>query len=359
MAGSSHAVTIPINVGPLNGVPSFCFHTAQSLKRFSKLYNEGKRPQVEWDLRNVEFRHMSMAGLAAFIATAYRMRKFTTEAPFIRLSWNPQVFSFWEDISLFKVTREHDLFKWPEAVSDGSWFGDTNPNTELLLFDYSDALPDRSDDLQYWKDWKDSVRQRFKDVLFLKCGRLFKSQSHGRYFSEKLRDQVAIASSELVVNCMLWGRSAAVVGLQRTSAGITVAVCDSGRGFHSSLYDQHSSKQIVYPENNLEALIVGSLINTREYGLRRVIGTVMRNGGKVLMSSFDAEIHWKEALWNEVQLATVKTDEHPIDIEFLKKTVGKPVTGSPSEYDRENGFCRIWKYGLRGARIAFELPIPR
>src|ERR1043165_101060 len=358
MTSTVEAITIPIDVGPLNGVGSFCLHAAKKLRRFSELYREGQSPAVEWDLRNVEPRHMSMAGLTTFLSTAYRLRQFTKKAPYVRLRWNPQTFSFWEDISLFKLASQHDIFTWPEAVSETSWFGYSNPNTELLMFEFTNDIPNRSHNIQYWKGWKDSVRQRFKDILLLRCGRLFRSNKN-TYFPEKLKDQIAITSAELVVNSMLWGHSTAFVGLQRSRVGITVAVCDSGRGFHGSLYEQQSSKQSVYPENNLEALIIGSLINTREYGLRRVINTVIKNGGRALLSSFDAELHWKETLWLKAKEATFGEGEHPLDIKRLTQTVGRPVTGSPTLEDRENGFSRVWQYGLRGSRIAFEIPIRR
>lgn len=357
MNTSSPSVTIPINVGPLNGLGSFCFHTGKSLKRFSDLYREGQNPQVEWDLRNVEYRHMSMAGLTAFLATAYRLRQFTLDPPVVRMNWNPQVFSFLEDISLFRLASEHDIFRWPHAISEGAWFGDTNPSTELLMFEYDEPLPDRLTDIQDWKDWKDSIRQRFKDILLLRCGRLFQATTKLLDFPEKLKDQVAITSAELVVNSILWGRTTAFVGLQRTRTGITVAVCDTGSGFLASLYDQQTTKPVVKPKSNLEALIVGSLINGREYGLRRVISTVIKNGGRVLMSSFDAELHWKQPLWDLAQRLTVRTDETPIDLQYLLKAIARPIVGSPTLADKDNGFCRVWQHGLRGARIAFEIPL--
>ncbi|MEA2206522.1 MAG: hypothetical protein QOE77_3298 [Blastocatellia bacterium] len=359
MSATAEKTILPINVGPLNGLGSLCFHAAKTLSHFSDLYREGHVPKVVWDLRNVQPRHMSMAGLTAFLATAYRLRKFTTNAPSVQVSWNPQVFSFWEDISLFRIVSEHDIFRWPDAVTGGSWFGDTNPNTELLMFEYKEHVPDRSDNLDYWKTWKDTVRQKFKDLLLLRCGRLFESTWRSIDFPEKLKDQVAVASAELVVNSILWGGSAAFVGLQRTSNGITVAVCDSGHGFFHSLYAQESSKQKVYPQNNLEALVIGSLINTREYGLRRVINTVIQNGGKVLMSSYDSELHWKEPLWMRIQQATIETEGRPVDLGMLTQTIGSPVTGSPTDEDRRDGFCRLWNYGLRGVRIAFEIPLRR
>jgi hypothetical protein len=359
MTTLAQSVTIPINVGPLNGVGSFCFHTGESLKRFSDLYREGQHPQVEWDLRNVQYRHMSMAGLTAFLATAHRLRQFTLGPPFVRMKWNPQVFSFLENISLFRLASEHDIFKWPDAVNDGAWYSDTNPSTELLMFEYDEPIPDRFTDIQEWKDWKDSVRQRFKDILLLRCGRLFQATAKLLDFPEKLKDQVAIASAELVVNSILWGKTTAFVGLQRTRHGITVAVCDSGSGFLASLYGQQTTKQVVKPTSNLDALIVGSLINAREYGLRRVISTVMKSGGSVLMSSFDAELHWRQPLWDLAQRLTLRTGEEPIDVELLLSSVGRPVIGSPTLEDRESGFCRVWQQGLRGARIAFEIPLRR
>jgi hypothetical protein len=344
---------LPINVGPLNGVGSFCFYTAKSLHHFSELYREGHPPRVIWDLSNVEPRKMSMAGLTAFLATAYRLRKFTLNTPGARVRWNPLVFCFWKDISFLRIVSEHDIFSWPEVITSGNWLGETNPNTELMMFEYAEHVPSRDDDLEYWKAWKDQVRQDFKDLLLLKCGRLFESTKRSVEDPERVKDQVAIASAELVVNSILWGGAAAFVGLQRSPKGITVAVCDSGHGFHQSLSEQKTSKEPVYPKNNLQALVAGSLINTREYGLRRVINTVVKNGGRVLVSSFDAEIYWKELLWNQV---TMRSIQPPVTLDALTDALGAPVQGRPTDNDLGEGYCRLWSQGLRGARVAFEIP---
>lgn len=349
------ASKLPINVGPLNGLGSFCLYTARALKEFSDLYMEGEHPEVEWDLRHVEPTHMSMAGLTAFLATAHRLRQFTGNAQLARVIWNPEVFAFWDDISLFQISQQYDLLKWPEGIIGGYSPGQTNPNTELLAVPYVN-VPDRDVDLEYWKAWKDSVRQKFKDDLLLRCGRLFHQNHRRSEFPQELRDNIAVACAELVVNSLLWGRSTAFVGLQRSGKGITVAVCDSGVGFITSMQEQ-SKLRSLRSKDHAEALAIGAVINRREYGLRRVINTVIKNGGWVIMSSFDAEIHWKDSFWEKAKMGAGRVEDTSLNRNGLMNAMGSPLRGKPTFDDRENGYCRVWDYGLRGTRITFEIPL--
>jgi hypothetical protein len=58
----------------------------------------GRIPDVVWDFRNIEARHMSMAALTTFLSIAYRLREFAGRPQKARLRWDPQVFAFWDDI---------------------------------------------------------------------------------------------------------------------------------------------------------------------------------------------------------------------------------------------------------------------
>lgn len=80
---------------------------------------EGRPPRVAWDLRNVAPGHMSIAGLTAFLAVAYRMRQMTSAPQTTLVTWNPRVFAFWDDISLFRLSSEFDLLRWPDALLAG------------------------------------------------------------------------------------------------------------------------------------------------------------------------------------------------------------------------------------------------
>lgn len=351
------ASKLPINVGPLTGLASFCLYTARGLKQFSDLYMEGERPEVEWDLRFIEPSHMSMAALTAFLSTAHRVRQFTDHAQPIRVVWNPQVFAFWEDITFFQIAKQYDLFRWQEGILGGYSSGDTNPNTELLVIPFEN-VPDRSVDLEQWKMWKDSVRQKFKDELILRCGRLFQPSRRSGEFPQKLRDHIAVACAELVVNSLLWGRSSAFVGLQRSGSGITVSVCDSGVGFISSLHGQPTKFKTLRSGNHVEALAIGAVVNKREYGLRRVISTVIEHGGWVSMSSFDTDIIWKERLWERAKAGAGTAEESSLNLRTLMSAIGTPVSSKPTHDEREDGYYRIWDHGLRGTRIAFEIRFP-
>jgi hypothetical protein len=316
---------------------------------------EGERPEVVWDLRHVEPTHMSMAGLTAFLSVAHRLRQFTDHAQPARVVWNPEIFAFWDDISLFRISQQYDLLKWPEGIIGGYSPGQTNPNTELLVVPYEN-VPDRTVNIDYWKTWKDSVRQKFKEDLLLRCGRLFQPSRRSGDFPQELLDNVAVACAELVVNSLLWGRSTAFVGLQRSGKGITVAVCDSGVGFITSIRGQ-SKLRAMNSKDHAEALAIGAVVNRREYGLRRVINTVIKNGGWVIMSSFDTEIHWKDSLWERAKAGAGRIEESALDLKGLMNAIGSPVRGKPTLDDRESGYCKAWDYGLRGTRITFEIPL--
>lgn len=347
---------LPINVGPLNGLGSFCMHAAKPLKVFSDMYREGHAPQIEWDLRGIQPRHISMAGLTAFLSTAYRLRRFTHNPQTVKILWNPQVFSFLDDISFFRISKEFDLLKWPEEITSGYSEGETNPDTVLLVYRHK-GVPTSAQGVEYRKAWKDEVREKFKEDLLLRCGRLFRV-TRARVFPPRLRDHVSIACAELVVNSLLWGRSPAFVGLQRSPKGITVAVSDSGNGFLNSMYKQLSTKQMIRPPaDHLEALILASFINAREFGLRRVIESVIEEGGRVVLWSYDAELYWRRELWYWAKAAIEGDSIELANIEELLNTVNKPIHATPTLEDKEKGFCRRWKDGLRGARIAFEIPL--
>lgn len=346
--------SLEINVGPLNGVTSFCLHTAGGLRKFNDLYRRGSDTSVSWDLRNVETGHLSMAGLTAFLATAYRLRAFVKTRPPVLVTWNPQVFGFLDDISFFRISNTLGIFEWPEQIVGGYDSGKTNPNTQLLVFPFDQVAVPRPQDADQCKAWKARVRPEINGDILLRCGHIFKS-SRTVDIAYEVIEQIAMTCTELILNCLLWGRAPAFVGLQRTSPGITVAVCDSGSGFRNTLALTQARPLTNPPIDHLQAVVLGSLINVNEYGLRRAIHSVLSEEGWVAISSFDAEIVWRPRLWSRVKDEDIWTGSS-FDVQRVMPLVPAPARKISRE-QRDEGFVRKLDLGLRGTRIAFEIPI--
>jgi len=285
------------------------------------------------------------------------MRQFTGCPQQTKVRWDPQVFSFWEDISLFKIAKEYDLFRWPEGCIGGFRSGVMNPDTRILVFPYC-RPPSRSVSA-IRNHWKDAVRESVKSDLLLRCGRLFTPRKDLPEFTPFLRDQVAITCAELVVNAVLHGRTSAFVGLQRSRTGITVVVCDSGRGFLASINERLMQSGVMQLRSNLQALALGSLLNLRQMGLRGAIDSVVRHKGYVFMSSFKAEIRWSLSLWDHVVSLTPCDEDALVNKGDVSAALGEPSRGRPSEDDLNRGYCRTWEFELRGSRIAFEIPFSK
>lgn len=246
-------VDFVVPVGSLSGVPAIHSSMSRRLLDYSEHYRNGRRPIVVLDLSNVQPKKMSMAAITAFLSISDRLRDFTDAPIRVHVLWNPEVFSFWDDIGVFKISDERSLFAWKDGIVGGYISGKGNPNTQILCFP-NNLPPEQAFHADDIKHWKDSIRIDVKEKLLMQCGALFKSPKHGPPISIQLRDQVAVTCAELVVNAHLWGKSAAFVGLQRSKKGITVAVCDSGIGFYRSLFDKYESNKRAKPNSHLEAL---------------------------------------------------------------------------------------------------------
>ena len=343
-----------INVGPLNGLAALTYYLAEQFKLLNRDYASGKNPEVIWDLRNVMPRYQNMATLTAFLSLAHRLRSFTGHAHGALLSWNPRVLSFWSDIAFLDLSMKYDLIAWPEKLIGGYPSKVTNPNTIIVDFPNDTNIPDKSDILE-WKAWKDNKREEVKEQLMLKCSRLFEKSSKYRLPS-KLRDQIAITSAELIVNSLLHGNSMAFLGIQRTSKRITVAVCDAGIGFVNSLQKQNRQWSQLKELNHVDAIFIGSLENMREMGLRRAIDMTVNVGGHVLVLSNDAEVRWDGELWERA-----KNSLHPerYVAPNIREIFGEPASSTVNIDTKLNGYYRLWRTGLRGTRISFEIDFDR
>jgi hypothetical protein len=331
-----------INVGPLTGLASLSRHTARSLRQFSQLVIEGRAPEVEWDLTNVEPRRMSMAGLTGFLALAHRVRQFTGKPSLARVTWNPSIFAFWSDISLLRIVQRHDLLEWvPHNVLGGFRSGTTNPYTQILCIPYRPTDLPPPDTVNSWKDVQ---RQSFKEQLELWCGHLFRPKKDMVAFERKLGDQVAATTAELVVNALLWGHATAFVGLQRTSHGITVSVCDCGCGLLRTLREKKNWPDGCPVSTHLESVVAASLMNVRQWGLRRAIDIVTENSGWVIVASFDSHVRWRSHSWQSAKSRLIMQHDRVSSIREI----------TPFLDDEDHNVDGV---GLRGVRITFEVPI--
>lgn len=350
---------LSINVGPLNGIGSLCLHTARDLKQFSTLYRSGTTPEVEWDLRQVESGRMSMAGLTAFLSIADRMRQFSGHAQDARVQYKPRVFAFWDDIRFLQITRELDLLRWiPQHIVGGygSLSGSTNPNSMILAFREPDEVP-LWEERDEWIDWKDATRQRLTCDLLARCGLIFDVDRKSRLSEKRFVEQVSTTVSELILNAHYWGRAAAFVGLQRSTVGVSVAVCDVGRGFFATLAEQCEREGLPRPQSHAEAIVLGSFLNHQEYGLRLAIQEVIDRGGWVTVSSYDSEVRWGYSLWTRANQIVGDDIRNHENLTSIINELGSHVDRTPQGAEaRRQGYWRTFLDGLRGVRIAFELP---
>lgn len=349
----------PLHAGALSSIASFHYALAPQLLEYSRIYATGARPHVTLNLTNIQPKKISLAAMTALLATIDRLHEFSGMPIQVKVNWIPELFAFWEDIGLFYIGRERELFEWEEGVLGGYATGGTNPYTKLLMYPMerdwrtypAELLPTEELTKQ-----KDIIRNRVKEKLLLLCSGIFKQKRGAQHLPETLRDQVAITSAELVVNAHLWGKSHAFVGLQRSSRGITVCVCDSGDGFQSSLKKKQKRKFEYTPTSQLEALAMGCIHNNEDFGLRRAIEMVTRAKGRVEIFSYSAEIVWQADMW-EYWLRSFDilndVDKASSAMEHMRNQF---VTKQPGFSEKQIGYWREWDTPLRGTRITFEIP---
>ena len=270
---------VQIDVGGLRGLESLMSRTGESLREYTQLYQAGTSPDVVWDLRGCISKKMNMATLAAFLSIADRLREFSGKRQRACVHYDPNVLAFWDDTHFTSLADDFDLFEWePKDVMGGYSRGLTNPNTRIFAFSVSGDPPPRSNEAA-WIAWKDAVRDRLRDKLMLLCGPLFVAKARTNPFPKALVNLVANTCAELVLNSALWGNSDSFVALQRSRTGITAAVCDTGKGLHSSLSssrDKPAPKSLPPPKpgSDLDSIVLASLINQKDFGLieTRIIG---------------------------------------------------------------------------------------
>lgn len=339
---------IIINVGPLNSFASLGFHVGDGLTMFNDNFIHGKESRIIWNFNKLEQYSINMATLTAFLSVAYRLRKFSNQPQKMAIDWKPPVLAFLTDVSFFNIAQQLDLFTWDDRLIGGFNTGKTNPNTEIFIFENLSIV--EKDFLEEWKKWKDENRQDLHYYISSKCERIFNPENQSYLFSQKLVDTISSTTTELALNSVMHGRESAFIGAQRSSERITVSVCDCGVGFINSL--RKLNNNLDSSISHIQGILIGSIINKKDYGLLEAIQSVINYGGWVIISSFDCEICFRQSLWSKVKGLSI--DE--IINSKIEDILGVQVKKITIE-DKEKGYWRQLYKSLRGTRITFEIPV--
>ncbi|GAB3333006.1 hypothetical protein GCM10027429_13070 [Marivirga atlantica] len=338
-----------INVGPMKSLNSLSLYLAPQLDELRNSYIEGRGAIPVWDLRNIPPKGVSIAALTSFLSISKKIRDFIGTPIEILIHWQPEFQGFLSDIGFVQIAREFDLYNW-QGMLGGHKTGKTNPKTRI--FYYSD-LPniDRSNNEQLI-EWKDRKRQEIKHSIALRLSNLFNTKIFHESWSNNLESVLTITGSELIVNSLLHGNDIAFVGVQRSSRGITTAICDSGIGFPKSMKSNYEWLKDKPPLSHTKAIILASLLSKNKIGLYRAIDDVLATGGYVNMSSYDTEVRWENHLWNQAKELKIQFDGKIVDISSL----GKPLRGYKALEEIYQGYYKEYDAFLVGSRVAFEIP---
>lgn len=345
----------PINVGPMTSLSSLVLYAGRPLQDFSRECMTGAAPLVEWDLRNLEPRKPSMPCLTTFLSLADRMRRFTRHRSVARLRWDPDLFGFWEAVDFLRVATDCDLLDWtPPGVLGGFRVPSIHPDTKIVAFKYPNDLPADIEGPE-WEAWKAQQRQEHKARLESWSGQLFRPTRNAGSSDRGFADQIAMTTAELITNAQMWGRATAFVGLQRAAGRVTIAVSDCGIGLLRSLREKAGTSVPNLATDDLEAIILASVLNPTFWGLRRAIETIVKRKGWVTISSGDAEVNWRSGSWDLVRLSNF-SDENGRTM--IREASARLPAWQPGWSPRQpgEGYHRRYKVGLRGVRIAFEVP---
>lgn len=337
-----------INVGPLNSFASLGFHISEGLSEFNENFIRGRQTKIIWNLNKLEQYSVNMSTLTAFLSVAYRLRKFSNQPQEMVMDWKPPVLAFLTDVSFFKIAKELDLFTWDSRLIGGFQSGKTNPNTEIFLFENQTFV--EKDRLNDWIKWKDSNRQDLHDYISSICENIFNPENQSFQFPQKIVDTLSSTATELALNSVMHGREPAFIGAQRTSERITVSVCDCGVGFINSL--RKLNPDINSSISHIQGILIGSIINKKDFGLQEAIQNVLDYGGWVIISSYNGEICYRPELWHKIKNLTT---------EEIVKTNVEEILGSQVKQigyqDKLHGYWRQLYKTLRGTRITFEIPV--
>jgi hypothetical protein len=345
---------IVINVGTLSSLGKLYFDIAPSLNDIREAAKHREKPEVIWDFRFIEQKKMSMSALTAFLAIAKSISDYYKKPSPIILQWDPYTLHFLSDISFFKNSKELGILTWPDGMIGG--FSEVNrlkTNTKIIYFD---TIPNISYEKEKdINEWKEESRENFRNGFLVNFNDIFFDTIFREEWNDRLKYILSEIVSELTGNALLHGKETAFIGVQKSSRGITVCVCDGGIGFLESMKKTNKWILDLGINTNIEALFYASLMKEYDTGLKSVIEDVLESNGWVVMSSFDCEIRWEKYNWDnakeEFDLKKYKTEK--IDV---RKILGQPLKGLASSLEHSKGHYKIYKNIIKGVRITFEIP---
>ncbi|MCU1792485.1 hypothetical protein [Pectobacterium polaris] len=343
---------IIIDVGDLGSISSVFLVTKNGLNEFNSYWKQGVVPTVKWDMRDIRTGKINVGATSFFLALAQRIRSYSNSAIPILIDWHPKTLSFLYDIGFFHISNRYDLFKWPYPIG-GFDSGNINPNT--LLSSYDELIPKPSfNDQDKIIDWKRYHREAYRGELIDLCESLFNKSDKNKFgFSKELPLIISRTCSELVTNSLLWGGVTAFVGLQRARNGIFINVSDIGIGMKASLLKKNVNIETISDFKNIDlvSILICSIINEKDFGLKRAISSVVETGGNITILTNSCEIHWSNENWNKFN--------NDIDCHNVKYAIDNfppPITGRADIHSKDKGYYRNWNSGIRGTRISFFIP---
>ncbi len=347
---------IQINVGPLTSFNNLVYHLGPRFKQIREAYIEGHTPEILLDFSEARPKAVSVATLTALLSVCKKLRDYVGSPINAFMPWNPILQSFFQDIGFFEWSNKFSIFNWTGDPIGGYQSMPPNPTNKILY--YGDILPIRNIDVSEIGKIKAQHKQKISPNFVLRCAKIFED------FDSRLQNIITNTTLELIVNSLMHGEETAFVGIQRTSKRITVSVCDAGIGFPKSLsrtFAEFSNKQL----SHIEALIVGSLVQKKEHGLRLAINEVLnfdesslfndQNDGWAIISSYNAELRWQKSNWKKaVKAFSTYQIGAPIDVSAILGEPLKQYTDISRIYE---GYWKSYPDFLVGTRITFEIPI--
>jgi hypothetical protein len=352
-----------INIGPLTSFNSLVFYISPKLKTLRDAYVDGQSPKVIFDFSSLDNNNISVPALAAFLSLSKVLREFLGYTiPIITDNWNPFLLGFLADIGFEDINKKFNLFEWyPKELDGGSYRGNLNPHSKI--FYYADINPASNFNLEELGTQKAILKNKIEPHFNLKCANIFKG------FDKKLESIVSRTALELIVNCLMHAEQVAFVGLQRSNKRITVSVCDSGIGFPESLSRTFGRNKFKSSDlRHIDGIILGSLVQRSEHGLRLGINEVLNydsytdleqnyNEGWVVISSYNCELRWQKKNWGHALQYYEENYTDTIENFKVEKILGPEIKGKVDMDIILEGYWKLYEHFLVGTRITFEIPL--
>ncbi|MEO7357976.1 MAG: hypothetical protein ABIY50_10720 [Ignavibacteria bacterium] len=346
---------IQINVGSLSSIEMLYYNISPILKEIRKTAMEEKiPPRIIWDFRNIVEKKMNMATLTAFLSIAKSISNYFGKPSPILLRWNPSIIGFLYDISFFKNGLELSIISVPKEMIGGFTPHTTNPNTKIVYYNEVPTIFDDKDSISV-NQWKKKNRERISKSLIVSLGNIFSNNIFEKVWNDRFKYVLSNVAAELAINSLLHGQETVFIGIQRSSVGISVSVCDSGIGFLNSMKTSNKWIKKIDKTTNIKCLVYASLWKEYDIGLKLVIDEITKNGGWVKMSSFDSEVKWEQKNWTSAK-KIFDRENFQIGKQEVNDILGPPEHAFFFQGKEKNGYYVIYPNSIRGSRIAFEIP---